>query len=160
LFLMFQPGGSGPLGEIIKRAADPKLYVRGAVSTLPAGPSDESEVEATLVDGNNTRSNHYDVIEPKAIEHAFAYRAAEVTRKQFLAGVGHAIIHSKVIVVDPFSNDPTIITGSHNFSASASSKNDENFIIVRGDRALAEAYTVNIIAAWQHYRWRAYVSGT
>jgi len=34
-----------------------------------------------------------------------------VPRKQFLAGVGHAIIHGKVIVIDPFSPDPTMITG-------------------------------------------------
>jgi phosphatidylserine/phosphatidylglycerophosphate/cardiolipin synthase-like enzyme len=72
--------------------------------------------------------------------------------------VGHAIIHSKVIVIDPFSPDPTVITGSHNFSASTSSKNDENFIVVHGDRALAESYAVNVIAAWQHYRWRAYLT--
>ena len=29
---------------------------------------------------------------------------------------------------------------------------------VRGGRALADAHTVNVLAAWQHYRWRAYVS--
>jgi phosphatidylserine/phosphatidylglycerophosphate/cardiolipin synthase-like enzyme len=85
-----------------------------------------------------------------------------VTHKQFLGGIGHAIIHSKVVVIDPFSKerDPVVITGSHNFSSSASSKNDENFIIVKGDRELAEAYAVNIFGAYTHYRWRAFLSQT
>jgi phosphatidylserine/phosphatidylglycerophosphate/cardiolipin synthase-like enzyme len=89
------------------------------------------------------------------VQHALAKFAAEVTHKQFLAGIGHAIIHSKVLVIDPFSADPVVITGSHNFSASASAKNDENFMIIRGDHALAEAHAVNILGAYQHYRWRA-----
>ena len=59
-----------------------------------------------------------------------------------------------MLVVDPFSNDPIVVTGSHNFSLSASSDNDENFIVVRGDRRLAEAYAVNIRNAWRHYASR------
>jgi phosphatidylserine/phosphatidylglycerophosphate/cardiolipin synthase-like enzyme len=74
--------------------------------------------------------------------------------------VGHAIIHSKVVVVDPFSASPTVITGSHNFSASASGKNDENFLIIKGNKDLAEAYAVNIEGAYQHYVYRAFLEKT
>jgi phosphatidylserine/phosphatidylglycerophosphate/cardiolipin synthase-like enzyme len=81
--------------------------------------------------------------------------AVETTHNQFLSDVGHAIIHSKVLVVDPLSDDPTIVTGSHNFSKSASEKNDENFIVVKGDKALAEAYAVNVESAYHHYAGRA-----
>src|SRR4051794_27245058 len=35
-------------------------------------------------------------------------------------------------------------TGSHNLGPKASSKNDDNLVIVRGSSALAQAYTVNI----------------
>ena len=58
--------------------------------------------------------------------------------------------------MDPFT-DPVVVTGSHNFSASASRKNDENFLIIRGDRELAERFAVNIMSTYQHYRWRAYL---
>ncbi len=68
--------------------------------------------------------------------------------------MGYAIVHSKVLVVDPLSPQATVVTGSHNFSESASNQNDENFMIIRGDRALAEAYLVNIVGAWRHYRAR------
>lgn len=46
----------------------------------------------------------------------------------------------KVVVINPFSADPVAITGSQNFSVSASAKNDENVTIVRGDRDFAEVY--------------------
>jgi phosphatidylserine/phosphatidylglycerophosphate/cardiolipin synthase-like enzyme len=155
LFLMFMPGASGLFSTVAARSAEPNLYVRGVVSELPHGRGDESAVDVNLIDGSSHAPLHLDIIQPEGVQHALAKFAAEVTHKQFLAGIGHAIIHSKVVVIDPFSPDPVVITGSHNFSASASSKNDENFIIVRGDHVLAEAYAVNILAAYQHYRWRA-----
>lgn len=163
LFLMFIPGGSGVLADVrALAAARPNLLVRGVVSELPKGRQDEktgtkTTVKVTIIgapspniDGTRT----YDVVQPQGKAHPTAWWAAETTRAQFLNSIGHAIIHSKVIVVDPFSTDPTVVTGSHNFSISASEKNDENYIVVRGDRPLAEAYAVNVQAAWRHYASR------
>jgi phosphatidylserine/phosphatidylglycerophosphate/cardiolipin synthase-like enzyme len=164
LFLMFIPGPSGVLKDVLALAeAKPKLLVRGVVSELPNGRQDEktgplTTVRVTLygaaspnVDGTET----FDVIQPQGRRHTSAWWAVETTREQFLSGIGHAIIHSKVLVVDPFSEDPTVVTGSHNFSNSASQKNDENFIVIQGDRQLAEAYAVNAESAWRHYAYRA-----
>jgi phosphatidylserine/phosphatidylglycerophosphate/cardiolipin synthase-like enzyme len=158
LFLMFMPGSTGLFSTVAARSAEPNLYVRGVVSELPNGRGDESAVNVNLIDNTKHQPMHLDIIQPDGIAHPFANFAEEVTRKQFLGGIGHAIIHSKVVVIDPFSADPVVITGSHNFSSSASSKNDENFIIIRGDRELAEAYAVNIYGAYAHYRWRTYLS--
>ena len=160
LFLMFMPGSTGLFSTVAARSAEPKLYVRGVVSELPNGHGDESALDVNLIDGANHTPFHLDIIQPEGVEHAFAHFAAEVTHKQFLGNIGHAIIHSKVVVIDPFSKsrDPVVITGSHNFSTSASAKNDENFIIIKGDRELAEAYAVNILGAYAHYRWRAYLA--
>jgi hypothetical protein len=36
----------------------------------------------------------------------------------------------------------------------ASGKNDDNLVIIEGDRALAIAYTVNILGIYGNYRWR------
>jgi phosphatidylserine/phosphatidylglycerophosphate/cardiolipin synthase-like enzyme len=160
LFLMFMPGATGLFSTVAARSGEPNLYVRGVVSELPNGRGDESSVDVSLIKGGNHMPFHLDIIQPEGVQHPFANFAAEVTHKQFLAGIGHAIIHSKVLVIDPFSADPVVITGSHNFSASASTKNDENFIIIRGDHDLAEAYAVNILGAYAHYRWRAFLSET
>jgi PLD-like domain len=160
LFLMFMPGSTGLFSTVAARSAEPDLYVRGVVSELPNGRGDESAVDVNLIARASNKLLHLDIIEPEGIEHPFANFAAEVTHNQFLSQIGHAIIHSKVVVIDPFSADPVVITGSHNFSISASSKNDENFIIVKGDRQLAEAYAVNILGAYSHYRWRVFLSQT
>jgi phosphatidylserine/phosphatidylglycerophosphate/cardiolipin synthase-like enzyme len=161
LFLMFMPGAAGLFSTVAKRSSEPNLYVRGVVSEIPAGVLDPETADVSLIDGERHESLHLDIIQPEGgAKNRFARFAEEVTRKQFLANVGHAIIHSKVVVIDPFSADPVVITGSHNFSSSASAKNDENFLIVRGDRDLAEAYAVNIMGAYAHYRWRAFVSRT
>ncbi len=160
LFLMFMPGAAGLLTTVAKMSGDPKLYVRGVVSTLPNGVGDESAVDVTMINNGVHTPLHLDIVQPEGIKHAFANFAAEVTRQQFLSQVGYAIVHSKIVVVDPFSSNPTVITGSHNFSASASAKNDENFIIINGDKELAEAYAVNIEAAYQHYVYRAFLGTT
>jgi phosphatidylserine/phosphatidylglycerophosphate/cardiolipin synthase-like enzyme len=160
LFLMFMPGAKGLLSTVSKLSERPDLYVRGVVSTLPKGLGDESQVDVQLVNGTERKRVQLNIIQPEGVKHRFAKFAEEVTRAEFLSKVGHAIIHSKVLVIDPFSNDPVVITGSHNFSGAASTRNDENFIIVKGDRELAEAYAVNIMGAYAHYRWRAFLSET
>lgn len=75
-----------------------------------------------------------------------------------LLGASQVMIHSKVVVVDPFGKHPVVITGSHNLGPKANSKNDDNMVIVEGNAALAEAYAVNIIAIYQEYRFRHYVT--
>jgi phosphatidylserine/phosphatidylglycerophosphate/cardiolipin synthase-like enzyme len=163
LFLMFIPGASGVLADVRKLAKDrPDLLVRGVVSELPRGredakTGDTTTVRVALVGANSDaleQPQTFDVIQPQGMAHPAAGWALETTRKQFQGDVGHAIIHSKVLVVDPFTDDPTVVTGSHNFSISASEKNDENFIVIRGDQPLAEAYAVNIQSAWRHYAAR------
>jgi phosphatidylserine/phosphatidylglycerophosphate/cardiolipin synthase-like enzyme len=164
LFLMFMPGASGVLGTVRRLAAErPDLLVRGVVSELPKGRADEHTGDETTLrvtmfgtePGAAPVRHVEDVVQPAGLAHPAAGWAIEATRAQFLGNVGHAIIHSKVLVIDPFTEDPVVVTGSHNFSISASEENDENFVVIRGDRALAEAYAVNVQSAWRHYVGRA-----
>ena len=143
---------------MLARITEKKLYLRGVVSTLPTAKDTEDAVEITLVDGSIQKTTHYRVVQPEGVANPLAFFAAEVTRTQFLSQVGFAIIHSKVLVIDPFTDHPVVVTGSHNFSSTASKANDENYIIVRGDRALAEAYAVNVFGAYAHYRWRSFIA--
>ena len=87
---------------------------------------------------------------PKNIKDAFHQWAAEVMNQ----GVH---VHSKVIVIDPFGKKPVVMTGSHNLGYKASTKNDDNLMIVEGNAPLAAAYAANIIAIYQTYRWNSYV---
>jgi phosphatidylserine/phosphatidylglycerophosphate/cardiolipin synthase-like enzyme len=156
LFLMFQPGGTGVLADVEElRKQKPELFVRGVVSELPEGQNDESVARVTFIGHQEEPESHtLDVIEPEGRPQAIAWWAAEATHNDVRANIGYAIVHSKILVIDPLSEQPTLITGSHNFSTNASTKNDENFLVLKGDRALAEAYLVNVFGAWRHYRAR------
>src|SRR5262249_44091486 len=67
---------------------------------------------------------------------------------------GFAIIHDKILVIDPFSDDCVVVTGSHNLGYRASHNNDENMVVVRGHRSLAEAYACDVLDVYDHYAWR------
>lgn len=169
LFLMFEPGTAGILQVIQARLSpasptyDKGLYVQGVANTIPSG---SSTVSVTTVGSGVAKPFDLKLVQPDGIGASFSSWAREITREEFLKTkkngqgqygvVGYAIIHSKMIVIDPFT-DPVVITGSHNFSHSASAKNDENLLIIRGSKELAQRYIVNIMGVYQHYRWRAYV---
>lgn len=156
LYVMFQPGPD-PLADIVKKSAE--IYVRGVVSTVTA-----DNREKFTLRGIDVESHEYEtsLVQPEGIVKSFSDWVAEVTRSQFLfpnqnPGVGHAITHSKMIVIDPFFDACKVITGSHNFSGAASEGNDDNFVVVYDNRPLAEAYSVACLATYEHYAWRAYV---
>jgi len=67
---------------------------------------------------------------------------------------GNLLVHTKAIVTDFTSDTPTIISGSHNLSAAASSGNDENYLIIQGDTDLADRYGLELLRFYEHYRFR------
>jgi len=73
-----------------------------------------------------------------------------------LLTAGHAIIHDKIIVIDPLDKkNCTVITGSHNLGYKASYCNDENFLIIQGNQDLAVSYAVHVLDLYEHYLMRA-----
>jgi len=151
-YVMFQPGLE-PLKLIVDKRNE--IYVRGVVSTLIASNKEQFSL-------SGGPSYTMDLKQPEGVGKDFKWWIEEVTRGQFIPfngrpGIGHAITHTKMIVIDPFSDNCKIITGSHNFSKSASVANDENFIVIKNNRNLAEHYAVACMAMYNHYRWRAYL---
>jgi phosphatidylserine/phosphatidylglycerophosphate/cardiolipin synthase-like enzyme len=73
-----------------------------------------------------------------------------------LLTAGHAIIHDKIIVIDPLDDkNCTLITGSHNLGYKASYCNDENLLIIQGNCDLAVSYAVHVLDLYEHYLMRA-----
>jgi phospholipase D-like protein len=70
---------------------------------------------------------------------------------------GSLYIHLKAIVTDFTSNNPTVISGSHNLSKGASDSNDENYMVMRGSTDLADVYGVEILRFFDHYRFRHFL---
>jgi len=63
-------------------------------------------------------------------------------------------IHLKFMLVDPLSNDPTVVTGSANFSDASTSTNDENMIVIKGNRRVADIYFGEYMRLYSHYSFR------
>jgi phosphatidylserine/phosphatidylglycerophosphate/cardiolipin synthase-like enzyme len=161
LFLMFMPGQSPLLEALLGRAQKNDVYVRGVVSRVqPSSKGDIASVGGQVVKSGETEQEFHDnVLLPAGISDADrpSWEETEFNVKEMLSAHMIAIVHSKAIVIDPFSQDCAVITGSHNFSVSASAKNDENLVIVRGNMKLAQAYALHINGVYDHYAWRVYL---
>jgi phosphatidylserine/phosphatidylglycerophosphate/cardiolipin synthase-like enzyme len=91
-----------------------------------------------------------------AIIRAAAVRIPFGNLRPELLTAGHAIIHDKIIVIDPLDKDRcVVITGSHNLGYKASYCNDENLLMIEGNRELAISYAVHVIDLYDHYLMRA-----
>jgi phosphatidylserine/phosphatidylglycerophosphate/cardiolipin synthase-like enzyme len=166
LFLAFIPGNPS-IVTTLKQVYDAKtkagqlFYLRGAATSPdPAGVfkvdlyhrSSTSDGSVRAVENppdlrTGARSSA-SVVSVAGIFAAFAQWEAEIYK------IGHAVIHDKIVVIDPFTDDSVVITGSHNLGFRASYNNDENLLVIRGNRSVAEAYAAHVLDVYEHYRWR------
>ncbi len=151
LFLMFNPGPKDSLlNEIIDTAragsAGKRLYIRGAINQDPSTTANPVQ----LFDSENSVKADFEVVLPANIDTPTAWFRREMLK---LPGT-FAMVHSKVVLVDPFSAHPVLLTGSHNLGPKASGTNDENLLVIRNAPGLAAAYATNIMAIYNQYRWR------
>ncbi len=69
-------------------------------------------------------------------------------------------IHSKFLLVDPLGADPIVVTGSANFSTASTNDNDENMILVRGNKRAADIYFTEFNRLFFHFYFRSVVEAT
>lgn len=148
LLLAFQPGAafSAQSWTVVKELATvckakPWLFVRGAISDAQ---------EAMEFEGLRTPEMDAEIVAPAGI-----LKDQERWQRE-IAKAGHAVVHDKIVVIDPFLDSCLVVTGSHNLGFKASYNNDENMLFIRGNRAIAEAYAAHVADVFQHYRWRWY----
>lgn len=63
-------------------------------------------------------------------------------------------IHTKYMLIDPLSKDPLVITGSANFSNASTKNNDENMLVIRGDKRVADIYLGEFMRLFNHFYFR------
>jgi phosphatidylserine/phosphatidylglycerophosphate/cardiolipin synthase-like enzyme len=162
-FLVFNPGPTDAEGDDVNTIVsagidfgrlDPKLFVTGAISDPTALPGYQPPPAGQKIPPAA-------IFSPNGAPNVLMIRAAAIDdligdfQKELLSA-GHAIIHDKIVVIDPLSQDNcAVITGSHNLGFKASYANDENMLIIRGNRDLALAYTVHVMDVYDHYKFRA-----
>lgn len=84
------------------------------------------------------------------------YRWVNETNNRILQLNSHvAYVHSKFLLRDPLGEDPHVVTGSANFSKASTNDNDENMIIIRGDKRVADIYFTEFNRLFNHYYFRS-----
>src|SRR3954454_6281223 len=150
LFLAFNPGKSGTLiHDAMSRATSDGtgLYIHGVLNQDPGNAKGE-EAGVSLIHRGQLDEADPDIVLPAAVDERFATWEKEIKQYNIV------MVHSKVIVIDPFGDKPVVMTGSHNLGPRASKQNDDNLLIVEDAPRLAAAYAVNIMAIYNAYRWR------
>ena len=65
---------------------------------------------------------------------------------------GHVFfLHSKILLIDPLSDDPLVCTGSANFSSNSLISNDENMLLIRGEKRVADIYLTEFDRVFKHF---------
>jgi len=107
---------------------------------------EEGEVEALRRDPGN-------IVSAAAFTGKGAYRA---WLAKALVGLNPKLhyMHTKLMVVDPLTDDPIVVTGSANWSNESSETNDENVVVIRGDKRVADVYLTDFMRIFNHYRLR------
>ena len=169
VFLPSQSGKSGVVGDAVEIGTnDPLVLVYGAVSDPTAmpnyvpkkksgGQSDESPSDDSGSDsGSNPATFDHDNVHVVRAAALFQDDLVGDFEREVLKPQGaHAIIHDKIVVVDPLSDDGFVAMGSHNLGYKASYENDENLLIISKNKSLVQAYAVHVLDLYDHYRFRA-----
>jgi len=74
-------------------------------------------------------------------------------------------IHTKIVLVDPLGPDPTVLTGSANYSDASTNTNEENTLVIRAGRTrsaskravrrVADIYLTEYHRLFMHFAFRA-----
>jgi hypothetical protein len=160
-FAVFLPGMKGQTSIIELALAlaekNPKLMVYGAISSAMAMPNFISPQDAKAAGVTKPK-------QPTLYEKGNVHLvlASAITKgdavgdfENELLSAGNAIIHDKIMAIDPVSDESVVVSGSHNLGYKASYANDDNLIVVRRNQQLAQAYAVHIMDLYDHYRFRA-----
>lgn len=59
-------------------------------------------------------------------------------------------IHDKFILADPLGEDPVVVTGSANFSKASQYANDENMVVITGNKRVADIYFGEFMRIFDH----------
>jgi phosphatidylserine/phosphatidylglycerophosphate/cardiolipin synthase-like enzyme len=163
LFLAFYPGTPSLANWTAQAArANKNLFVRGCVTNKSASEGFYYELKGMTPPAKvKGQKNPPPKQDPRVFgAEAFDSKVPDGWKKEIL-NAGYAIIHDKIVVIDPFADDCVVATGSHNLGHKASFDNDENLLIVRGNKKLAMAYTTHVLDVYDHFsaRYRFKLNG-
>jgi len=156
LFLAFYPGTPSIANWAAKKAKEKKdLFVRGCVTNKSASEGFYYELKGMTPPKKKKGEKKPIKQDPRVIgAEALDGKVIPIGWQKELLNAGFAIIHDKIVVIDPFSDNCLVATGSHNLGYKASFNNDENLTFIAGNKPLALAYATHVLDIYDHFAWR------
>jgi phosphatidylserine/phosphatidylglycerophosphate/cardiolipin synthase-like enzyme len=156
--------------EIAERLLETKKtkspYMRYVM--LESRPSEKASTkakDAAREKGRPTPIDYYDLVEIPQNNIAFGAtmrsRRVKEGQEEFeldecLTGLDTHVnfLHTKYMLVDPLTDDPLVITGSANFSQASTIDNDENMLVIRGNKRIADIFLGEFMRLFRHFKFR------
>ena len=124
--------------------SEPRDYLRYVLLE-----SDDAKLEG--IDNPNNRIAFGSVLGDNAFERWLKEKTTNLN-------VHVRYIHTKYMLIDPLGDDPVVITGSANFSDASTRNNDENMLVIRGDKTVADIYLGEFMRLFKHYQYRDFIA--
>src|SRR5206468_4471074 len=132
-----------------------KLFVRGCVTHKSASEGFYYQLKGVTPPKKKKGEKKPVKQDPRVIgAEAFDGKVIPEGWQKEILKAGFAIIHDKILVIDPFSDKCVVATGSHNLGHKASFDNDENLVIIEGNKEVAVAYATHVLDVYDHFSWR------
>ncbi|MCP9770571.1 hypothetical protein EGI22_21905 [Lacihabitans sp. LS3-19] len=151
LFMTFAFGINEIFKEVYKSSKAPLRFALLEKTTRPMkdGPEKDAEIKEIQLLRNKTENVF-------AIGDFIKTNAFDGWLKEKLSGLNSAVnyVHNKFMLVDPLSNKPIVITGSANFSNASTVNNDENMVIIKGNKRVADIYLGEYMRLFSHHAFR------
>ncbi|MEK7874980.1 MAG: phospholipase D-like domain-containing protein, partial [Pseudomonadota bacterium] len=77
-----------------------------------------------------------------------------VERVKIVSEAHVLFVHTKYMLIDPLGSEPIVIVGSANFSKASCDTNDENMLVIRGNKTVADIYIGEFMRLHAHYAYR------
>jgi phosphatidylserine/phosphatidylglycerophosphate/cardiolipin synthase-like enzyme len=160
LFLLFYPGTPSLANWTADAARKNKnLFVRGCVTNKSASEAFYYQLRG-MTPPKKIKGQKNPVMQDPRVFGAEAFTGKEIPEgwQHEILNAGFAIIHDKILVIDPFSDQCVVATGSHNLGYKASYDNDENLMIIQGNKRLAAAYATHVFDIYDHFSFRYWIN--
>ena len=107
-------------------------------------------------DKKNMNSLNRHKLNQVAVANILPRNEFELWLREQLTGLNDHVkyVHTKYMLIDPLGDDPLVIAGSANFSDASVRKNDENMLIIRGDKRVSDLYLSEFMRLFNHFQFR------
>lgn len=151
LFMTFAFGMNDIFKNVYQNGAAPfrLALMEKKTRSMKAGPKKVAE-EQKIQNLRNMPENVF------AIGDFIRTNAIDGWVKERLTGLNSHVrfIHNKFMLVDPLTEDPIVVAGSANFSDASTRRNDENMVVARGNKRVADIYLGEFMRLYSHHAFR------